>query len=815
MPTVQIVIEGDDSGASAALDDLNAKSQQVSSGFAAVGAASDEATGKITAGVTQSRIVTDLMTGNIMRAEQALVRLGATTELLGPIFAAAFVPGAVVAFGELLAHISDAIDKAIDKLTGWKAAAEAMNASQGALNKTLEETNKQIQAAQRSGATIGMGAQGAALTDLGFSQSDVAKQQALVDSLNQQLSKMRNATVTVPGGIGPSGEIISPQTVGQDLTDTKKWADLNAAYTEASDKLKLLQQDASNAAAKVAEIGSDNDVSQLLKYNAQMDELIKKNEQYATSVQKTLDLSKQMGSLSEEKNIPGGFPASLMGMPTPYGDESLNFVDTAAATSTQAFQTLDKQMMDNMEADNKVAQNAQEQSTKYAEAWTRARNTMASQLDSFFNELTSGNIAQTFLKQFEKLMSQVVATWMMGIQGMQQAVTRSGGLFGTLMGDFGGPSGGGGFFGGGAMPASGAIPGVDASFMNGSDMSSLLGGSTGPSASMALPMSAGGGGALGAILPAGARSGFAGMVGGSAGSGGLLSMLGSLLPIGALAGGSALMGMGGIAGMFGSAGVGYGAGALAGPLMQTLSESGYLSGALGLGTASVLSTIGQFLGPIGAGIGLIGGLIGLFTGNGKLKTEQANLQNQELIDLTNLENAFSLHQIDYNSAIAQCEQIRQSYTQQQEALQKGGSVGRVDSVVNDAEQNINNLEAQRENTLNAVGGYGPAQFERGGYVHPSMARLAPPGFAPAMHFATGGAVPAIVHAGEYVLNAGAVNRVGVRNLDAVNGGAGAPIHMENHFHALDAASFEQWMSSGDGSKAFSNSIRRAIREGRL
>ena len=197
MPTVQIVIEGDDSGASAALDDLNAKSQQVSSGFAAVGAASDEATGKITAGVTQSRIVTDLMTGNIMRAEQALVRLGATTELLGPIFAAAFVPGAVVAFGELLAHIPDAIDKAIDKLTGWKAAAEAMNTSPAAAYDSTKRWRRRISryrpVGHRSGATIGMGAQGAALTDLGFSQSDVAKQQALVDSLNQQLSKMRNA----------------------------------------------------------------------------------------------------------------------------------------------------------------------------------------------------------------------------------------------------------------------------------------------------------------------------------------------------------------------------------------------------------------------------------------------------------------------------------------------------------------------------------------------------------------------------------------------------------------------------------------------
>jgi hypothetical protein len=238
MPTVQIVIEGDDSGASAALDDINRKAKEVSSGLDAVGDASDKATGKITAGVTQSRIVTDLLTGNISRAEQALVRLGATTELLGPIFAAAFAPAAVVAFGELLAHIPDTINSAIDKLTGWKAAADAMNASQAALNKTLEETNKQIQEAQRQGAVIGMSPLGSAQTNLGFSQSDVAKQQALVSGLNQQLAAMRSATVTVPGGIGPSGEIIAPQTVGQDLSDTKRFQDLEAALEEASAKLK-------------------------------------------------------------------------------------------------------------------------------------------------------------------------------------------------------------------------------------------------------------------------------------------------------------------------------------------------------------------------------------------------------------------------------------------------------------------------------------------------------------------------------------------------------------------------------------------------
>jgi hypothetical protein len=70
----------------------------------------------------------------------------------------------------------------------------------------------------------------------------------------------------------------------------------------------------------------------------------------------------------------------------------------------------------------------------------------------------------------------------------------------------------------------------------------------------------------------------------------LLKGLGSLLPIGALAGGAALLGKGGILGAAGPGLLGYGAGALAGPLLQSAAASLFLNGSIGTGLATALDT---------------------------------------------------------------------------------------------------------------------------------------------------------------------------------------------------------------------------------
>lgn len=804
MPTVQIIIEGDSSDATAAIDQINQRAAALPPTFSNIASASDNATGRMNAGFRESRIVTDLLTGNVQRAEQALVRFGATTSAIGPLIQAAFAPAAIIAFGELAVHTADQIGTLAQKLYGFidaqKALIEQTQQERDDIAKIVSDESVKLQ--ELANAYNLAGLQGSAKFAEQSRQTAQAmhlEQLTLADltkQYNDLMAKFRagSATPIQPGDISALFGIGS-----QDWVKAKQDADAL--------KVKI---DALNAT-----INQQN--AEMTNYNHEADLAYGKERQQQVAEMAELTWRVQQRA---QGALPVGLygitpgpvnfaaareaPASLLDMPGET-NEDLNFLATGAARSTQTFKTLDAQMMVNIETDQKVAEEGQKDAQKYAEAWTRARDTMANQLDSFFNELTTGNIGSAFLHQFEKLVSQMVATWLMGVQGIRGSITRSGGLFGDLLGIGGG--GGGGFAGPGGGALSGSLGGgaFSLSGLGGS------GGFTGADAAMlGLPLSAGGGGGSASLstLPAGASN-----VGGAASSalsfGGLLKGIGSLLPIGALAGGSALLGHSGILGAAGSGLLGYGAGAVAGPLLTGLSESLFLSGSIGTGLATTLATVGSFLGPIGAGIGLIAGLIGLFTGNGKVKVQQTQVLQQMERDLNNLQNAFSVHAVDYNSAIGQAEQIRSSYTSQQEQIQQGGGPSRVDPWVNATETYINNLEAQRQNELAAAANFGPAQFSEGGYVHPSMARMVP-GFAPAMHFATGGAVPAIVHAGEYVLNAGAVRNAGVARLDAMNNGWGGG---DIHIHALDAQSFEQALLNNR--VAFVRSLRRMAAEGYL
>ena len=131
----------------------------------------------------------------------------------------------------------------------------------------------------------------------------------------------------------------------------------------------------------------------------------------------------------------------------------------------------------------------------------------------------------------------------------------------------------------------------------------------------------------------------------------------------------------------------------------------------------------------------------------------------------------------------------------------------VDPYVNSMIASINATEAERQRR--AALQFGPPQFRLGGYVNPALAMgaLPQPG---ALHFATGGAVPAVLHAGEFVLRSEAVSRIGVGNLQAMNagtgGGDGVVIHNLN-ISAVDAKSFQQFLRDGG--------MREIIRESRL
>lgn len=674
MPNVQIVVEGDTSGLNASLDRINQQAAQLSSGFGQVASASDQATSRMSSGFERSRESARLLreeTGIFLpRALQGVI---AQSQLLGPALNAAFSGLAVVGFVQVLASVPKAIDGVIEKFTGAKAALDAMNSSQAALNKSLEQMNKELEQTQRRNAVIGMSSLGAAQTNLGFRQADIAAQQKVVSDLKQQLADMQKATVPTDLVL-PSGEVIGGAGPAVPKFDTDAIQKVTKQYEEAQVKLKQFQADAEGAEKELAKIGSQEDVDQMTVYNRQFDETIKKTEQLYELARKAAQEKLPAGLFGITKLGPVSTfeartaPQSLLGMPA-VTSEDVNFVSTAWARGTQAFKGLNQEMMVNIETDQRVAEEGKRAAEQYARAWTSARDVMANSLDQFFFQLTSGNIGQAFLRQFEKLVSQMVATWLVGVRGIA-GISRSGGFFGDLLG-MGGPA----FSASGVLDStvlSGALGGGAFNFSNGF--------TPGEASMLGIPLSGGGGGAGVSLssLPAGALS-----IGtGGSGRGGFLASLGrgisSLLPLGALAGGAALLGRGGLAGLAGGGLLGFGAGAVAGPLLTGIAESLFLSGGIGAGLATTLATVGSFLGPIGAGIGLVAGLIGLFTGNGKRKEQQTQVLQDMERQLDLLQNSYNLHAISYTSAISQAEQIRKSYTAQQEQIQKGGGPSRVD-----------------------------------------------------------------------------------------------------------------------------------------
>jgi len=458
-----------------------------------------------------------------------------------------------------------------------------------------------------------------------------------------------------------------------------------------------------------------------------------------------------------------------------------------------------------------------------AAAWqvnfARTRDQLANDMESFFDDITSGNIGQRFKKMFEDIVFQMVATWILGMNSMRSAAATGfgggpTGILASLFG-FGGGGGGGGGFGitgiGGTAPFSGLFGGVGGSVPDATlgDLSSLglvsgLGGLSDTSSSVPLAglgLSAGGGIGLGTVLPSGSATGSA-----IGGIGGLLGRLGGLGGIGGLMalGGGALLGNGNT-------------------LVRSL--GGLLTGGglgLAISTAIAGTSIGAALGAFGALLGPIGALagflipliMGLF---GPHKGDIARVQVMEplMANIKTIENSYDVFQTDYNSAVSQLETLR---TQSIAALKKiggkqvKGNTASTNKLVDDAEAYLKTTEAERQRRAQTQ--FGPAQFHDGGFVHPVLAGIVPGAFrAGAGVFHSGGEVPAVLEAGEYVMRRAAVNRIGVGTLNAMNsGGAGGVVHYHIHLNAMDAKSFRSWLNAG-GTKEIALALRQARREG--
>ncbi len=449
-------------------------------------------------------------------------------------------------------------------------------------------------------------------------------------------------------------------------------------------------------------------------------------------------------------------------------------------------------------------------------------------MQSLFDAITTGNIGQYFLKKFEAMVFQMVATWIVGMQKMQSssqsAMGSGGGILGAIFGalGLGGLSGGasaqGGLSGlpgvitnatgGGAdaIPIAGAgtlqdlglLSGIPGFSTGGSKSSSgdLVSGAGGLSLA-GIGLSAGGGlGAPGTTLPAGA--GPVGL-GGGLGAGGIGGLISKLFPnAGEISPLKLMAGIGLLGATFGGGGVLNGLGGALG---------GFLAG----------GEIGALFGPAGVAIGaVIGAIAGFLGGFFQTSTRKARLAIEADIkkQAQAVEDSYNTFQMDAPTSLSQLEALR---TQGVDALKKAGvkdisrsRVGHVDQWIDKAEKDINATQAERDVRTAMV--FGPAEFRTGGFVAPGAGGAMPAWFAAsAMRFAGGGGVPAILHPGEFVMRPEAVTRFGAAKFASMNAGGG-DVHHHFYINAIDAKSFDQFLSSGGAAKIVRH-LRRGQSEG--
>ncbi len=215
----------------------------------------------------------------------------------------------------------------------------------------------------------------------------------------------------------------------------------------------------------------------------------------------------------------------------------------------------------------------------------------------------------------------------------------------------------------------------------------------------------------------------------------------------------------------------------------------------------------------------IGALVGFLAGFFQHSTKKARLAIEANIkaQAQKIEDAYNTFQMDFPTSHDQLEQLR---AQGIDALRQAGvkdisrsRVGHVDQWIDKAEKEIDITQAERNKRGALV--FGPAQFRVGGFVGPNLSGPMPSWFAgTAMRFAEGGAVPAILHAGEFVMRPEAVSRVGRGNLESMNaGGRGGDTHVINvNLSAWDGKSVEEWLSAG-GMHKIMRAHQRGIIEG--
>ncbi|SPE30109.1 membrane hypothetical protein [Candidatus Sulfotelmatomonas gaucii] len=868
--TASIIIEVDDAGATQAFQRINTEASNLGNNMRPIAAQSDQAFGSIAVGARQSReqvaLLSEEMGIGIPRAMRGVI---AGMPGISAAINSAFTGLAIVGFIGIAESAGEAVAKFIDHLLGWSEMAKRTMDAETALNQQIRDTKDQTEKLQEAYKLIGL--QGLPL----FSEKQKEANDALdaakkkVDELTASQAKLfkqsqetQTVTTTSGGGFDYFGGITTTAALPTDeaMKAKAQLDDVGRELDLANAKVTLFGQQVKNTGKELEDAFSKEKADAIHEVGVQAQEALTKLQAMTKtavgtgSAEQTIDANKraleeQIADLltysGNEESVRQAAATAVNAIEKKASDDRIKLLTDEADKKLKAisdgYEAEDKLAqeqavkMRKMETDTeteernaaiamappweqanaKIVEDYRQRTLKIQEmlndgeiteeqaarrmtaAWetefAQMRDELANKMETLFDDITSGHIGQAFLTMFKQMVFQMLATWIMGMQGMSAAASQTmtgsgGGILGSILGALG--MGGMGGISGGA--GGDGIPTLSLGDLNSLGVTSSMSSLSSSGAAALIPglgLSAGGGssaGGIGMALPAGAAAG-AGLFGG----GGLAGLLtsGAYKQL-ALTGGIALLassfGKGGVGGILGSA------------------AGGALIG-------SIIPGIGSIVGA------LIGGLVGLFSSIfGEHSGDKARKQVIEPMEaqIKVIQDSYDVFQTDYNTGVSELEQLRSDSIAALKKIggkQLSGNTTKTNADIDAAELHLKTTEAERNRRAQID--FGPAQFSAGGFVHPSLAGGAPEWFAgTAIHFGAGGAVPAILHGGEFVVNSSATQRLGPGNLARANAGGSMGGDLHVHIDAMDVKSFRNWLRSG-GMRAIAQELARANSEG--
>jgi len=509
----QIIIEVDDQGATKAFQRINAEAARLGPTLAPVQRISEQTFNNIEGGALKARESAALLGEEFgVKVPRALRGVIAESALIGPAFTAAFSGLAIIGFIEIA-------KQAIEQLTGFGEALKGIEKQNTALMQSvhdankillgpqnLEQITKKLGDAQKKVLELNeaLGLTGDLFGDSlktglakkfsaagGILVEELDKAKTAVDELSLEYAKLKDAKDR-----SNAIEILKAQNAAR-LAGLEGFAKIEQAERGETQVLRaeIAKQiiDAAVGDAQINEIHRKSIAERKAFVRAEQDTTRHLAEEVFTSSLKGLNLIKdreedQVAELKlllerqlidasnfeqRKLSIQAMADNQRLELAKQNAEEVMRAEESAAVAMLPPWQRAYAQMSIDTQRRLREIQKALDETRISAEdaarlsaaAWqeefAKTRDKLASDLESAFDEITSGGIGKFFLKKFKHMVFEMVAAWILGMNQMkaasQQQMGSGGGILGAIFGSiFGGL---GGIFGGGGGVTGGVGPG--------------------------------------------------------------------------------------------------------------------------------------------------------------------------------------------------------------------------------------------------------------------------------------------------------------------------------------------------------------------